>query len=123
MRNYTVAIMAEYNVTVSNVTTDKDIFEAEDAAIETIKSALTGNVEEVEADVVNTYKLLFSYLVKVAANMVLNVSAESYLTAYHTAVEKIESLPYGNSVSVVTVGTYDVTFAEERVLLEKPIAM
>ena len=47
MRNYTVAVMAEYNVS-----TDKDIFEAEDAAVEEIKNAVNGTADEVEAEVV-----------------------------------------------------------------------
>ena len=116
MRNYTVAVMAEYNVS-----TDKDIFDAEDAAVETIKDALKGTADEVEAEVVNIYKRLFvGCLVKVAANMVVNVSAENYLTAYHKAVEQIESLPYADYVTVIAVENYDVTLAEEKILLEKP---
>lgn len=116
MRNYTIALNAEYTVV-----TDKDIFDADDAAIEEIKNAVNGKADEVEAEVVNTIKRLFvGYLVKVAANMIVNVSAESYLTAYHKAVEQIESISYGDYIEVANVGTYDVTLAEEKILLEKP---
>ena len=116
MRNYTVAVMAEYNVS-----TDKDIFEAEDAALEAIKGVLKEAADEVEAEAVNVYKKLFiGYVVKVAANMVVNVNAENYLTAYHKAVAKIESLPYAEYITVIAVENYDVTLAEEKILLEKP---
>ena len=116
MRNYTVAVMAEYNVS-----TDKDIFDAEDAAVEEIKNAVNGKADEVEAEVVNTIKRLFvGYLVKVAVNMVVNVSAENYLTAYHKSVKQIESLPYADYITVIAVENYDVTLAEEKILLEKP---
>jgi hypothetical protein len=108
--------MAEYNVS-----TEKDIFEAEDAALEAIKGVLKEAADEVEAEAVNVYKkLFFGYVVKVAANMVVDVSAENYLTAYHKAVEQIESLPYGNNITIINVSTYDVTLAEEKILLEKP---
>ena len=115
MKEYTVALNAEYTVS-----TDADVFESEDIAVTEIESALNGYADEIDVFIVNTVKKLFvGHIVKASVNMVVNVEATSYESAYDKAVDKIEAVPYKEYINEIAIGTYDVALAEEKAFLQR----
>ena len=116
MKEYTVALNAEYTVT-----TDADALECEDIAAERIEAALKDKADEVEVCTIKTYQRLFGgYSVKMAANMVVDVEADDYEVAYNRAVDVVENIPYKDGVELVAVGTYDAALREDKPFLLKP---
>ena len=116
MRDYTVALNAEYVVA-----TNADALECEDIACNAIIAALKGKAEEVETYVVSTYKRLFvGHTVKVSVNMVVDVEANSYEMAYDRATDVIEDMKYDNNITLVGCGTFDAALTEDRAYLVKP---
>lgn len=115
MRNYTVAVNAEYFVS-----TDADALECEDKAAEMIEAALKDKVSEIDAATINTYRHLFGdgYSVKMSVNMVVDVEADDYEVAYDRAITVVENVPYKDGVELVAVGTYDAVLPEDRQFLQ-----
>lgn len=116
MRNYTVAVNAEYTVA-----TNADALECEDIAEEAIQAALKDQASEVEVCTIKTYKRLFGgYNVKMSANMVVDVEADDYEEAYNRAIDVINDIPYKDNVEIMAIGTYDAALPEDRAFLQKP---
>lgn len=116
MKDYTVALNAEFVVT-----TDADALDCEDIAAERIEAALKDKADEVEVCTIKTYQRLFGgYNVKMAANMVVDVEADDYEEAYDRAIDAINGIQYKDGVELVAIGTYDAALKEDKPFLLKP---
>lgn len=116
MKEYTVALNAEFVVT-----TDADALDCEDIAAERIEAALKEKADEVEVCTIKTYQRLFGgYNVKMAANMIVDVEADDYEVAYNRAVDVIEDIPYKDGVELVAIGTYDAALRDDKPFMLKP---
>ena len=116
MRDYTVAVNAEYAVS-----TNADALECEDIAADAVENELKNKVDEIDIYIVKSYKKLFcGYIVKLSVNMVVNVEANSYEAAYDKAVDVVNDINYKECVELVAIGTYDAALKEDKPFLMKP---
>ena len=115
-REYTVALSAEYAVSVAN----EDMWDAEDDAWQELEQALQ-NSDANEYEVYETLeitRLLFGgYRVKVKVNYVIYAISHDIDDAYNSAVELIENISMPGNVTLLGTEQRNLVTVGDRVLM------
>lgn len=119
VRDYVVALNAEYNVSVHD--DGQMVWEAEDKAYDIIEAELKKHdIEEYDIYTEMEMNSLFGgYIVKVKVNLVVPAVASSYDEALSEAESYVDGIEMPEGVYGISIGTWDSALKEDKDLLYK----
>ena len=119
VKDYTVALSAEYTVMVCAET----MWEAEDYAFDLVEEKLKENdIEDIDTHIIEEHAsrwIADEYELRLKVNMVIPVEATDYTDAWNGAVGFVENITMPEGAKLECTAQIDMSLAEDRNYLRK----